>query len=54
MEEGFCAAECGKNVEKDYFSDPIWEDEEKVVYETKSGIAIPKLLLKLKFHSDIF
>ena len=27
MEEGFCAAQCGKNVDRDYFSDPIWKDQ---------------------------
>ena len=27
MEEGFCAAQCGKNVDRDYFSNPIWKDQ---------------------------
>ena len=32
MEEGFCAAQCGKNVDRDYFSDPIWKDQKVKVF----------------------
>ena len=36
MEEGFCAAQCGKNVVRDYFSDPIWKDQKVKKQQIKS------------------